>query len=126
MFSPHLRRIKSQLLGDLVDLHFERRTRLRRTVPAFWSTGRLVGKGSYTLKLVTRHVIRDCLQRARIERARYAVTAIRTTVEVRLKVHRRDRAVVLHAGFDLHQNRVTSTVAIKEIGRASCRERVKK
>src|SRR6185503_9226873 len=106
MLAPDLNRIHSQLLGDLVEVNFERVTRLRRAVPALWTTRRLVRERTQTLKLVTRHVIRDGLQRAGVERARHAATAIRAAVEKRLEVHRGDRAVVLHAGLYFHQHRM--------------------
>src|SRR6185369_5311426 len=83
-------------------------------VPALWTTRRFVCKRSYSLKFVTRHFIRHSLQRARVERARDSITPVCTTVEIRLKVHRRDRAVVLHARLDVHQHRMASTVTIED------------
>src|SRR6185436_9850168 len=81
MLAPDLNRIHSQLLGDLVELNFQRVAWLWRAVPALRTTRRLVCESSQSLKLVTRHFIRDGLQRARVERTRDTVAAVRTTVE---------------------------------------------
>ncbi len=113
MPASNLNRIERQLFGDLVEVNFERVTRLRCAVPAFWTTWRFVCEGAQPLKLITRHVISDCLQRARVERTRNAVTSVRTTIKIRLKMHSGDRAVVLHTGFDSHQHRMASAMAVK-------------
>ena len=81
MLAAHLRRIEFQLFGDLVELNFQRITRLRRSVSALWTTRRFVCKRAQSLKLVTRHVISHRLQRAGVERARDAVTAVSAAVE---------------------------------------------
>src|SRR5689334_8914265 len=110
MLASNVNRIELQLFGDFVELDFEPVTRLRRAMPALWTTRRFVSEGANSLKLVARHVIRHGLQRAGVERARHAITAIRTTIEKRLKVHRRDRAVVLHPSLDAHQHRMAAAM----------------
>src|SRR5690348_6430977 len=115
MFAANLDGILSELFGDFVELNFERVTRLRRAVAALWTTRRLVREGAYALKLVTRHVIRHGLQRAGVEGARHAVTAVRAAVEVRLEVHRGDRTVVLHAGLHFHQHWMAAAMAIENL-----------
>src|SRR5215211_7066913 len=114
MPAANLNRIDAQLFGDLVEMNFEGVTRLRRTVTAFWTTRRFVGESAQALKLVSRHVISHGLQRAGVERARHAVTTVRAAIEKRLKVHRGDRPVVLHARFDFHQDWMASAMAVED------------
>src|SRR5215216_5484093 len=113
MIAADLDRIQSELLGDLVEMNFQRIARLRRAVPAFWTTWSLIRKSAQSLKLVTWHVISHSLQRSAVERAHHPITPVRATIEKRLKVHRSDRAVVLHTGFDFHQHRMPPAVTIK-------------
>src|ERR1041384_7316016 len=94
--------IQLQFLSDLVDLNFESKTRLRRTVASLWSAWRFVGEHAQTFELVARHFISHSLKRARVERARHTVAAIRTTIEERTEVHRRYRAVFFHPRPDRH------------------------
>ena len=115
MLEAQLRRIHGQLLGDLVELHLEREPRLWGAMAALGSAGRFVGECSCALKLVPWHVIRHRLQRARVVRAGDAVGAIPAAVQERLEVHRRDRAVLFHAGFHPHERRMASAVAIKDL-----------
>src|SRR6185369_4209047 len=89
--------IQLQLLRNLVEMHFQCVTRLRCTVPPFWTARGLVGKRSQSLKFVARHVIRNGLERTGIKRTRHSVTAVCTTVQIGLKVHGGDGAVILYA-----------------------------
>src|SRR6266436_9383696 len=68
MLETQLRRIYAELLGDLVDVDFEREARLRRPVAPFRSTRRLVRKRPCALELVAWNVIGDGLQRPRVDR----------------------------------------------------------
>ena len=111
--AAHRRRIEFQLFGDLVELNFQRVTRLRRSMSALWTARRLVGKRAQALKFVARHVIGDRLQRAGVERAGDAVAAISAAIEKRLEMHSGDRAVFLHAGLDVHQHRMAAAMAIE-------------
>src|SRR5690348_14729560 len=103
------------IFGYLVEVGFEREARLRRAMPALRPARRLVGEYTDAFKLITRHVVGDGLQRAAVEGRSDAVAAIRPAVEERAKVHRRDRAVALHAGLHPHQDRVTPAVAIEDL-----------
>src|ERR1700754_1432603 len=114
MFASNLDRVELQLLGNLIELDFERIAWLRRAVSAFWATWRFVGERADALKLIARYVISNGLQRAGVERARDTITPISPAVEIRLKVHCGDRAVVLHAGFDFHQHGMPATMAIED------------
>src|SRR5215213_4446085 len=113
MATSNLNGIEAQLFRDLVEVNFQRVTRLRCAMSALWTTRGFVRKGTQTLKLVTGHVIRHCLKRARVERTRNAVTSVRTTIEERLKMHRSDRAVVLHSSLHSHQHRMATAMTIK-------------
>src|SRR5688572_4810193 len=113
MLAPDLDRIESQLLGNLVEMHFQRVARLRRAVSPFWTTRRLVRKRSDSLKLVTRHFIRHRLQRAAVERTRNSVATVCATIKKRLKVHPGDRAVVFHTCPDLHQHGMPAAMTVK-------------
>src|SRR5215216_6461210 len=104
MVATDLDRVESELLGDLVEMNFHRIARLRRAMPAFWTTRRFIRKCPQPLEFVTRHVVGNGLQGPAVERAGNSVTPVRAAVEKRLKVHGSDRAVVLHAGFDFHQH----------------------
>src|SRR5256885_7111914 len=113
MPAAYLNRINSQLLGDLVEMDFQCVARLRRSMTALWTTRRLVGKRSQSLKLVARHVVSDGLKRASVEGAGNAVTSVCATVEERLKVHGGDRAVVLYTSLHPHQHRMPAAMTVK-------------
>src|SRR5262245_61588411 len=113
MLAANLNRIELQLLRNLVDLHFERITRLRRAVPTLWTTRWFICKSSQSLKLVARPVISNSLQRTRVESTRNSVAAVCPAIEIRFKMHRGDRAVVLHACLDLHQHRMAPAMTVK-------------
>src|ERR1044072_4136391 len=115
MPATNLNRIEFELFRNLVEMNFQRVTRLRCAVPAFWTTRRLVRKGAQPLELVTRHVIRDRLQRARVERTRNSIASVCTAIEKRLKVHRGDRAIVLHTRLHTHQHRMPATMTVKHL-----------
>src|SRR5712692_107009 len=68
-----LRGINSELLRDLVELHFLAKPALGCAVAAFWAAGRLVRKDPATLKLIGRDVVCHGLQCAGIKSARDAV-----------------------------------------------------
>src|SRR5579859_604492 len=42
-------RIEAQIMGDLIEMHLDCVARLRSAVPAFGTTGRLIGKEAHTL-----------------------------------------------------------------------------
>src|SRR5687768_11975850 len=97
MLAANLRRIERQLFGNLIELDFDRVSRLWCAMAALGATRRLVGEYAHALKLVTRHVVRDGLQRARVERARDAIAAICAAIQERLEMHSGNRAVFLDA-----------------------------
>src|SRR5713101_4502910 len=99
MCSAHLCRIQTQLFGNLVEMDFERVTRLRCAMPTLGSARRFVGESAQALEFVTRHVIRDRLQSPGVERTRDSIAAIGPAVKERFEMHRRDRAVFLHPGL---------------------------
>src|SRR5881296_2970473 len=99
MFEPELGRVHAQLLGDLVDVDFQREARLRRAMASLGTARRLVRERSGALELVTWNVIRDRLQSTRVIGARDAVGAVATAVQQRLEVHGSDRPVFLHTSF---------------------------
>src|ERR1700694_1610756 len=82
-------------------------------MPTLWTTGRLIGEGAATLKLVTRHIVGDRLQRAGVERAGNTVTAISPAVEERLKMHSGYRAVFFHTCLYMHQYWVAAAMAVE-------------
>src|ERR1041384_1405829 len=96
-------------------MNFQSVTRLRRAVTTLWTTRRFIRKDARALKLVPRHVIRNCLQGAGIERAGDAVTSISSSVQERLEMHRSDRTVFLHSGLHVHQHRVSTAMAIENL-----------
>src|SRR5829696_7812474 len=110
MLAADLYRIDSQLLGNLVEVDFQSVPRLRCTMSALWTTRRLVCKRPQSLKLVARHFIRHGLQRPCVERAGDSVTPVCTTIQKRLKVHGRNRAVVFYPRLDSHQHWMAATV----------------
>src|SRR6266852_8041322 len=109
----HFSRIKFELFGDLVEMNFERIARLGRAMPALRSAWRFVSKNAQAIKLVAWHFISDSLQSSGVERARHAVAAIGAAVEKRFEMHRGDRAVLFHSGLDVHEDRMTATMTIK-------------
>src|SRR5437588_1322679 len=113
MLTPHLGRIEIQLLCDLVEVNLKRVTRLRRSVSAFWTAGRLVRKHTCALKFVPGHFISDGLQGAGVERACDSITSIGAAIEKRFEVHRGDRAVFLHTGLDVHEHRMAAAMTIE-------------
>src|SRR5687768_204375 len=97
MLLTNLRRIERQLFGNLIELDLDSVTWLRRAMAALWTTRRLIREYAHALKLVTRHVVCDCLQCARVERARDAVAAIGAAIQERLEMHSGNRAIFLNA-----------------------------
>ena len=97
-----LSRVKLQLFGNLIEMNLKRVSRLRRAVASLGTAWRFIREDPYTLEFVAWHFISHSLQRARIERAGDAVTAIGSTVEESLEVHPGDRAILLDAGLDVH------------------------
>jgi hypothetical protein len=51
----HFGRIDAELLGELVEMHFHRKARLRGAVPALGAAGRLVGERARPTEPVGRH-----------------------------------------------------------------------
>src|SRR5712691_1743839 len=98
----HRRGIETQLFGNLVEVNLQSITRLRRAMPALWSTRWLVGEDTQSFEFVTRHFVSHRLQRAGIERARDAIAAVSAAIKKRFEVHRGDRAVFLHPGLYVH------------------------
>src|SRR4051812_44185583 len=111
----YLRRIEIQLLGNFVEMNFQRVTRLRRAVTAFGPTRWFIGKDPGALEFISRDLIRDCLQRAGVEGTRHAVAAVCATIEKSLEVHSGNRAVVFHTGLNVHQNGVAATMTIENL-----------
>src|SRR5262249_21246989 len=85
----------------------------RRAVPAFRSARWFISKHAHAFELIAWHFIRDGLQRAGVESAGHTVTSIRTAVQERFEMHRRNRAVFFHAGLDSHQDRMTAAMTIE-------------
>src|SRR5713101_9559790 len=110
----HLSRIKSQVFGNLVELHLERITRLWCSVPALWSARRLVCENAQPIEFVTRHFVSHRLQRARIESARDAIAAVSAAIKKRFEMHRGDRAVFLHPGLYVHQHGMATAMAVED------------
>ena len=105
MVATDLNRIHSQLLGDLVELNFYRVSRLRRAVSTLGPHGGLfVKRATPETCTVALHTSRFAARPCRTCSRRRS--SIRSTVEIRLKVHRRDRAVVLDARLHSHQHRM--------------------
>src|SRR5258708_24365294 len=113
MVEPYLNGIEIQLLRDFVQLNFQSKTRLWRSVPALRPARRFIGEDSETIEFVTRHFISDGLQGSGVERARHSVTSISSTVKKRFEVHRRNRAVLFHSGLDMHQHRMATAMAVE-------------
>src|SRR5437016_10923665 len=102
MRSTHLCWIQPQLFGDFVEMDFERVTGLRRAMPAFRPARRFVGESAQPLEFITGNVVGNSLQSTGVERARDSVAAVRAAVKKRFEMHRRDRAVFLDAGLNVH------------------------
>src|SRR4051812_16654348 len=96
-------------------MNFKRVSRLWRTVPALWATWWFIRENAHALEFITRHLIRNGLQGARVERARDAVTAIGAAVEKRFEVHARDGAVFSDAGLNVHQNGMPPAMTIEDL-----------
>src|SRR5438445_4854083 len=94
-------------------MNVERVARLRRAMATLWSTRRLGGESAQPLELVTRHFVGHGLQSTGVECARYAITPVGAAVQKRLEVHCGNGAVLLNAGFDVHQHGMPSTMAIE-------------
>src|SRR5215831_7485158 len=115
MRASHLSRIKIQLLGNFVEVYFQRISRLRRAVASLWPAGRLVGENPGALEFVARHLVSDRLQRARVEGAGDSVTSIGAAIEKRFEVHGGDGAIFFHPGLNLHQHRMAAAMTIENL-----------
>src|SRR5262249_40818860 len=109
-----LNRIESKLFRNLVNMNFERESRLRRAVPPLRSTRRFVSEHAQAFELVAWHIVGHRLKRPRVERARDAVTAVRAAVQKRPEVHRGDCAVILRTGLDPHQNGMPAAMTVED------------
>ena len=84
-------------------------------MPALGSAGRFVGEGAAALVTIARDVVRGRLQCTTVKRAGDPVRAVRATVDQRLEMHSSNRAILLDAGFEFHQDGVPPPVAIKDL-----------
>ncbi len=108
-----LRRVASELLGDLVELDLLAEARLRRAVAALGPARRLVGEDARGLELVARQLVGYRLQRSGVEGARDAVGAVAAAVDQRLQVHPGELAVLRDAGAEAHQHRMPAAVHVE-------------
>src|SRR5438067_4221258 len=113
MLTTHFSRIEIQVLRNLVEMNFQRVTRLWRAVPTLRPARRFVREDAHALKLVARQFVGHGLQSTGVEGARYTVTSVCSAIKERFEVHRRDRAVFLHSGLHVHQSRMATTMAIE-------------
>src|SRR5258707_1190631 len=113
MRPAHLSGIESQLLGYFVEMDLKRVTRLRRAVSALGPARWFVGESAQALEFIARDVIRDRLQSTGVERARDAVAAVGAAIEKRFEVHRGDRTIFFHSGFDVHQDGMATAVTVE-------------
>ena len=115
LLQPQVGRIPAQCRRDLVELHLLREPRLRGTVPPLGATGWLVGEGAARPEPVARHVVRDGLQLAGIQRRGRPVAAVTPAVQQRFQVHRHDRAVLFDPGLEPHQHRMPPAVRVEDL-----------
>src|SRR2546421_11818616 len=115
MLEAELGRIHAELLGDLVEVDLEGKTRLRSAVAALGPAGRLVRERPCPLEPVTGNVIRDGLQRPRVIGARDPVGPVAAAVEQRREVHAGDSDGPLHSGLHPHERGVTPAVAVEHL-----------
>ncbi len=94
-------------------MDLERVTRLRCAVSTFGPARRFIGESAQALELVTRNVVSDRLQGPGVESARHSITAIGAAIKKRFEMHRRDRAVFLYSGLDMHQDWMPSAMTIE-------------
>ncbi len=73
LIAARLGRIKAELFGDLVQLHFLSEAPLRRAVPPLGTAGRLVREYAAGLELESRQLVGDRREHPRVENARRAV-----------------------------------------------------
>ncbi len=99
----------------LVEMDFVCKSRLRGAVATLRPARRLVGEGARAVELVSRQFVSRRLQGASVISARDAVTAEATTIEHRLQMMRRQRAVFLETGFQVHLHRVAATVTVEDL-----------
>src|SRR5260370_17439209 len=110
---PQVGRVNLELFSDLVELDFLAETRLRSTMPALGPAGRLVRESAAALIAIARNVIGGGLEGIGVGRARNSVGAIRAAGNQCLKMHSGNRAVLLDAGLEFHQDGMATTVTIE-------------
>src|SRR6266851_9419703 len=110
---PQICRINLESLRDLVELDFLTEARLRSAMSALGSAGWLICEGAAALVAIARNVVRGGLQCASVERAGNSVRAVGATVDQRLEMHSRNRAVLFDTGFEFHQDRMPPPVTIE-------------
>src|SRR5713226_4428639 len=81
LFESEIDRIDAQLVGDLVQLDFKRKARLRRAVPPLRAAGRLVGEKPNAFEFIGGKLVGHGLQRARIIDGRQPVAAVTAAIE---------------------------------------------
>src|SRR5579872_6852820 len=97
---------------NFIKMYFNGIARLRRAMPSFGATRRLIGEEAHALKFVTWQLVGDCLQRACIVCRSDTIGTICAAVEKRTEMHGGQCTIFLDACFDPHLYRVSS--AMKE------------
>ncbi len=115
LFQTELKGIDIQLSCNLFQLHLNGESWLGSSVPPLGSTGRFVGKHTNTLKLVSRKLIRDCLQSTRVINRCESIAAVPAAIEKGSEVHGLQGAVLLHPGANPHLHWMSTPVDIKRL-----------
>ena len=84
-------------------------------MPPLRTTGRFVGEDTESLEFIIGNRVGDRLKRTGVVSAGNPITTLGTSIEVGSEVHRSDPSVFFHAGPNPHQDRMPSTMTIKNL-----------
>ena len=84
-------------------------------MPPLGTTGRFVGEDTESLEFIIGNRVGDRLKRTGVVGAGNPVTAVGTSIEVGSEVHCSDATVFFHPGPNPHQDRMPSTMTIKNL-----------
>src|SRR5579883_1284171 len=74
-------RVHAEVVRDFIHVYFYSIARLRRSMTALWTTGRLIGEEAHALELIRGQLVCHRLQCARVIRGCYAVGTVSAAIQ---------------------------------------------
>ena len=98
---PDLRRIHPNLCCQLIQLRFEGKSHVHRSMPSHRPTRRLIGQHPVSVILNVGNVIQRPEQRPRVQNGHHAVRAVRSAILYHASLHGSDAPILLHSSLQI-------------------------